>query len=148
MANIPLINGRAYSHTSLQFKIKGVTYLEVKELKYSDNLEPGEVEGTAAQVLGRTLGKYKCEASVTVTRYTGNLIQAALGKGFMAVPFDIVAGYKDDGMPLIVDTIRGCRIKKNDTSSSGSDPNELTFDLHPMYILWNGVNPFPGLLLG
>jgi hypothetical protein len=67
----------------------------------------------------------------------------------MEKEFDMVVTRKEDDMSTIIDTVVKCRIKKHESgSSTGYDPNEVKFDLHPMYILWNGYSPIAGLIKG
>lgn len=78
-----------------------------------------------------------------------NDLIARLGKGFMEKSFDIVVSYQEEGMPLVTNTIRGCRIKKSDGgSAAGNDANMVGVDLDPWYILWNGVEPLSSMLKG
>jgi hypothetical protein len=149
MATYTKINGKAYSHSSIEVQLNGKSYPFVKEVSYSDDLEPGEVRGTSAQLLSRTRGEYKAEASITLYKGAAQELLDDLGDGFMEKEFDMVVTRKEDDMSTIIDTVVKCRIKKHESgSSTGSDPNEVKFDLHPMYILWNGYSPIAGLIKG
>lgn len=144
----PLINGRYYSHAEIEIKLFGDITMGVKSVKYSDNLEAGEVRGNHPQAIGRTLGEYKCEGSITLFLPQWIELVTKLGNGFMVKPFDLVVSYAADGLPLVTDIVRGCRIKKNDRSSEGTDAIEMPMDLHPMSIKWNGLDPIPNMLKG
>jgi hypothetical protein len=143
----PLINGVRYDFSSIEVHIAGRTVLGIKEISYSDNLEPGEVYGTHAQQLARTRGQYKAEGSMSLYREEADEFIRSLGEGFLEKVFDIAVYYAEGKMPLVTDTIRGCRIKKHDLSpSAGSDALQVKFDLHVMYILHNGIAPIAKLL--
>jgi hypothetical protein len=143
------VNGKAYSHQSVEVSILGKARPFVKEVTYSDSLEPGEVRGTSAQLLSRTRGEYKSEASITFYKGGAEEIREELGDGFLETEIDIVVTRQELEMSTITDTIVKCRIKKTESGSqSGSDPNEEKWELHPMYILWNGWNPIVGLVKG
>ena len=150
MAVFTIINGKAYSHSSCEIRIDDVPTPFIKEIKYSDNLEPGEVRGTSAQLLSRTRGDYKAEASLTFSsRGAAEECRERWGDGWMERIFDISVTMKEDDMSTIIDTIVKCRVKKSETGSSqGSDPNEESWELHPMYILKNGWSPISGLVKG
>lgn len=143
---IPLINGRAYSHASVDIRIRKKVFSAVKEIKYKHNLEPAEMRANKAQALARTLGKYSAEGSIVFFRHEYDALVRELGPGYLAIPFDIVVSYRELGMPLVTDTICAARLKTNDTGSSGEDPTEVSCDLHVMGILFNGVVPYPGFL--
>jgi hypothetical protein len=149
LATFTIINGKAYSHASCEISILGKPRLFVKELKYTDSLEPGEVRGTSAQLLARTRGDYKAESSITFWRGGAEEVREDLGDGWMEQEFDVIVTMQEDGLSTIVDTIAKCRAKKSETGSSqGSDANEESWDLHPMYILKNGWNPIYNLVKG
>lgn len=148
MATFTVINGKAYSHSSCEIRIDDVATPFIKEISYTDTLEPGEVRGTSAQLLSRTRGDYKAEASLTFSsRGAAEECRERWGDGWMEREFSVVITMKEDDMSTIVDTLVKCRVKKSETGSSqGADPNEEQWDLHPMYILKNGWSPFQGLV--
>lgn len=98
-------------------------------------------------MLQRTVGEYKAEGSIVLAQSDHLELIQRLGGGFFRKSFVIVISYQEEGMPLIVNTLKGCRIKKNDGGSSqGSDANMVTLDLAIQEILWNGISPiWPGV---
>jgi len=150
MATFTVINGKAYSHSSCEIRIDGEPTPFIKDISYSDSLEPGEVRGTSAQMLSRTRGDYKAEGNLTFSsRGAAEECRERWGDGWMEKEIDIVVTMQEEGMSTIVDTIVKCRCKKSETGSSqGSDPNEEKWDLHPMYILKNGWSPIANLVKG
>lgn len=149
MPTFPLINGRRFSFASLDCRVRGIPVVGIKELSYSDKLEPGAVRGTKAQSLGRTLGDYECDGSITIYREEFDALVAELGDGYGGIAFDITAHYADEGQPTSTDEVRGCRIKNVENNpSQGTDPLEVKLDLDVMYILRNGKCLLPGLVKG
>lgn len=138
-----LLNGVFHDHTSLQIFIDTEETVDIPELNYSDNLDPGEMMGTRSQVLGFTRGPYKAEGDVTFSRRRHTYLVNKWGDGFMEKDFEIVVCYRNDDLKgLITDTIAGCRFKKNAIGSSeGNDPLKVKIDLRVAYILHNGKNP-------
>lgn len=142
----PLVNGRRYSFASIEITANGKTYLGMKEVSYTDTCEPGEIRGTGQQLLGRTAGDYACEASMTPYREEADDLIESLGDGWMLKVFDVVVNYSEEGAPMKTDRIVGCRIKSSENNhSQGTDGLENPLELHPMYILRNGIAPIPNL---
>jgi hypothetical protein len=138
----PLINGKRYSFASIELNFNGLIFLGFKEISYSDDLEPGEIRGTHPQMLARTIGDYKAEASASMYMEEYNTLIASMGDGFMEQPFDVNATYADDGQPTVTDRVVGCRIKKNEYShSQGTDGLIVKVDLHPFYVIHAGKMP-------
>lgn len=148
----PLVNGNRYDFSSVEIRVAGALFNGVKEVTYSQTLEPGIVRGNRAQVIGRTRGPLDAEGNLTLYKLEFQaLIQALqlLGAptqaGFMEVPFDVVVNYAEVGQPVIQDTLRGCRIKKyEDTGSEGGEPIATSVDLHIMLILSGDLPPIAG----
>lgn len=133
----PLINGLRYDFTSLEVKINGQALdwtAGLKEISFSDELEPGEVYGTFAQSLGATRGQYKAEGSLTLYFQEAqefiSLLSNSSGAGYMETLFDLQLAYSEPGQSLVTAELLACRIKKaEDSQAQGSDPLETKFDL-------------------
>ncbi len=148
----PLLNGVRYDHSSLDIRINNRAIFGIKSIDYSDNLEPGEVYGTGAQIVGRTRGQYKASGSFELYRaeydeMVANLRQSFPNIGLYEINFDVVVNYKPEGgIAMITDAIKGCRIKSAaHNSSQGSEALAVKCELHVMYIIKNGVVPITGL---
>lgn len=138
----PLINGNRYDFSSLEVDVAGLRIRGITALNYTDELEPGEVYGTSAQIIGRTRGQRRTSGSVTMHRAEADQLIAALGNGFMERSFNIAASYADTGQPLTRDELVGCRITRvQKDNAQGSDPTAVTFDLHILDMRHNGVSP-------
>jgi len=142
----PLINGVAHDWSSCEISINNDIVLGIKEISYSDSLEPGEVRGTHAQRLARTRGTYKCEASIELYLEQANAFLAKLGTGFYETEFNIVVNFQDTGVSLIKDTIYNCKLKKIEKGGGGSDAITRKFDLDPTYLILNDQFPLKKML--
>jgi hypothetical protein len=153
----PVVNGIRFDFSSIQFRVQGKIFPGIKSLNYNHALDPGVLGGTAAQDIGRTRGKYKAEGNIELFREDADdfltlIAPASLitggqtGIGFMEVSFDISVTFfepiQGTGPAVQNDILRGCRIKKEDSSNSaGSDPSTLKYDLHIMLLTRNGKAP-------
>lgn len=138
----PLINGQYpdFSCIEAKFGLNATKEIKVKEINYTDSLEPGEVRANHAQILGSTRGEYKAEGSLALFLPQFKILVDFLGDGFGEKVFTLVVNYRMKGMDMITDTVQACRIKKPDASqSAGADPLERKLDLHVQGpIKWNG----------
>jgi hypothetical protein len=143
----PIINGVAHSWANVEITAKGQIFTGVVSISYTATLEPGEVRGTGSQVIARTQGEETLEASIELLKADAQELIDALGDGFGMVPFEIVVNYAPKGLPVITDTLKACRITspQND-HSQGPDGLTVSFDLHPMAILYNGKQITPNSL--
>jgi hypothetical protein len=144
----PGVNGNRYSWASVEILLpKGKRFRGIKALSAKDNLEPGEIRGTAAQLLGRTRGDYKAEASIELWKREADELIAAFGDGFLEYEFDITANFADRNQPISTIKVLGCRIKGKDESYSMSTEGlAVKFDLSVMGILTNGLRPILNMI--
>lgn len=147
----PLVNGKRYSFTSIEFLFGTIPLIGIKSLNYGSSLEPGKVYGTNANKIGRTEGQadHTCDAEVYLLEW--NAFLAVVGPtgiltgGFGAVVFPIVVNYAEAGMPVITDIIDGCRITKVDHSNqTGSDASTVKLTIDPMDIKHAGLFSIAG----
>lgn len=148
MADYPLINGNKYDWSSIEIDLGDAgIFTGVKELTFTHSLEPGEVRGTRAELLGRTRGEYSAEGTIVVWAEEYAQIIAALGDGFMEASFPITATYSDTNVPVQTNRLFGCRITNADMGGSqGTDPLEVSMDLSIFRIETNGLNAISGIL--
>lgn len=143
----PLINGHRYSYASIELDVSGRKFYGHKEISYNQDLEPGEVRGAHSQLLGRTKGDLKAEASLTTYLEEWQELLEALGDGYMESSFDIVVSYAEEGRPTTTDKLRGCRIKRVEEShSQGVDALAVKLDLHVLWVEFNGKKPLNKML--
>ncbi len=145
-----LINGTYHDHNAVRITIDGEEIVGISEINYSDGTEPGEVFGTRQLMLGKTNGRYTAELSWTMNKRRHTEMLGRMGHGFYSRDHDVSVSYRDtDGLGLITDDIIGCRLTKNENSSSeGSDPVGVAVTSKPTVIVWNGVNPLDASNMG
>ncbi len=141
----PLINGVRFDFSSVELNFDGTRFSGVKEISYKDGLEPGEVRGNRAQLIGRTRGTYSAEGSLTLfkSEFQQLISQIAIkGVGWAEASFDAVIIYSEASSPLIKDVLLGCRLKTaEDSGGEGGEPLVTKCDLHILAIKRNGVLP-------
>lgn len=139
------INGNVYDFSSVEAKFNGVSY-PITKIDYESELDPGEVRGNQAQVMGHTRGELKTTQSMSMIRRHADAFMDALGDGFMEVLFEVVVSFGDEGQPTRIDTIGQARVKKRkDSGSKGNEGLETEFEMVSGYILYNGKAPIRGL---
>jgi len=147
MADYPLINGRKYDHSSAEIQIQDTIYTGISAIGWDETLTPGIVRGTAAQKLARTVGEHDAEGSLSMPLEDFAELIAALGDGYMGVPFDIVANYSNEGQANTKVELLGCRItNQSGGSEAGSDPAMVEKSLDIMLIQINGLTAVPNAL--
>lgn len=146
----PLINGLRYDWSCVEIVLGVLRFSGVKSITYKHMLEPGELRGTRAQLIGRTRGKYSADASIEIYRseYEVFISQLAIigapqGLGYMETSFDVQASYATTPIDVpLIDKIVGCRLKQADrTNQEGEEALTVKCDLHVMYIIENGKLP-------
>jgi hypothetical protein len=142
----PLVNGERHDFAAIEITIETEAgpkrFKGFASVNYSIGLEPGQVRGTAARKLGRTLGEATEEGSLEMYMAEWDELRAALGSGYMRKSFNVTITYGADGLPVTTDTLEGCRIKKVDKNhSQGTDGLKVKLDLDIMKILEGGLDP-------
>jgi len=144
-----LINGHAYSFSSIELMVGAESYTNLQSISYNDALEPGELRGTSSKKVARTRGEYTAEGSFEI--YKGDLasllgILAAQGQGgYAEAVFDISANYNEGVSALTTDALLGCRIVNiEDDHSTGTDALTVTVTLNIMEITRNGLSATSG----
>lgn len=144
----PLINGRRYSFSSIEFTVirpDGGTevFLDVNDISYADVLNIEFVKGASQGPIGWTAGEYEpADGSFTCTKSKfQTAIVEGIGDGWLGANLNIVAKYNDVGEPLTKDEIQ-CRISgAEDAHSQGPGPLNEKVSLKVMTILRNGIKP-------
>ena len=138
----PDINGNRYGWSSIEIDIAGDVTFGLKDITYSNGLEPGEVRGNKSVKIGRTRGELKPEASLTMYKLEFLNLVRQLGPGFMEVVFNVGVSYADTNQPTTTATIVGARIKKHeDNPKQGNEPASVKVDLDIFIVLEDGISP-------
>jgi hypothetical protein len=139
----PNINGHRFSPASCEITIAGFRMLGVLDLTYSDSLEPGRVPSNGTPMdIGRTVGKQKPTASMTLLKLEWVALIKRLGKGFGERPFLVgVSMFEPGPNPPSFDEIVGCRITKPEITiaATSTDAIAVKVEMDPMYIKYDGL---------
>lgn len=143
----PLINGRKYDHSSAEVQLRDKLHTGVTALNWSQSLEPGLVRGTRPEVIARTTGEYEAEGDFSMPLEDYAALIADLGDGYMAISFNIVANYSNEGQNNTKVELVGCRITGEEGGSEeGGDPAMVEVSLSIMRVEVNGRRAVPGML--
>jgi len=158
----PLSIGNRFDSSSVELKINGKRYIGALRGNYEQTLEPGEVRGLSAQILGYTRGLQKCSGSFMMLReefqdLTVDLATITLGileAGMLATVTysELPPGGGAAGLPLTTgtDTIVGLRFTgtRHSFSAGSADPISVEMPWVARYILVNGFSPLNALFKG
>ncbi len=140
----PLINGHRHDFSSAEINVAGRFLNGIKSLDYGHSLEPGELRGNRAALIGRTRGKYGVDASIELylAEYQELItVLSATGGGYLEASFNITASYNEAGQALVTDYLIGVRLKKPSKSfNEGGDALSVRCDLHVMELREGGLN--------
>ena len=130
----PLLNGKLYEHADITMIVLGVPITGLRAIEYGDEADIQNVWASGRFPVGRTHGRVEATAKVTMLMNdVRNIVAAAPNGRIHDIPeFDIIVSFTDDSTGLIpvVDTIKNCRFKNNNiTSSEGPDALEIEIDL-------------------
>lgn len=143
MAMTPNINGNTYGHTSLACVIDDIQFfiMGLKELNYTQKMDPGKAYGTLPYILGRTSGQIECSGSMTLWKQEADQIMEMLGPGFMQRSWSMSVSYAESGLPTVTDQLVGVRITSVDVqSSAGNEPIAVKWELSIMYVTYGTSN--------
>jgi hypothetical protein len=158
----PLVAGDRFDASSIELKLNGKKYIGIKQLKYKQSLEPGEVRGLSPQVLGFTRGQYKVEGSIQIYREEfQDLITdlSLIAVGLLEANFLATINYSEKN-PLngslptgvvgsdMTDQIVGMRFTSTDHSvdAGSSDPLVVELPFLARYLLIGNIPPLSNLL--
>lgn len=135
------VDDTMFDFAAIELAAKGQQYT-VKDVKYECELDGVIVMANSQRPVGRTLGRLKCTASMTMYLAEHRRLVKNLGQGFMRVIFPITVKYAVPGVDIIYDTLLGCRMgKMTGGGSEGAEALTGEIPLQIMGILWNGLDP-------
>jgi len=151
--NYPLINGVKFDWSSIEISLSGGIFTGCTELAYKQTREVGEVYGTGAEKLARTLGQLNADGTIAMYRREFQDFLALLTNngqsGYLDTSFDITATYSAPGGDgTLTDKCIGCVITEPDISSTqGTDPIMVTCTLDIMRVELGGILPITNMLV-
>ena len=145
MANrYPNVQGFQPSFVEVECTLSSLKIQGLKEVKWTQSLEASDAYGAGPHKLGRTVGQFKPEGSMTVYTPQWRDIVAELAtrapNGWALAAFDLTINFRAyDDAPLRTVVLEGCRITKVEESYSGTDPAAMSLTLNLMNIKADGV---------
>lgn len=136
----PLIQGHKHDHGSIEVNVitqdgEPRIFTAVTEITYSQGLTPGEVRGTAAQLLALTKGVLTAgEGTLVMPKEDAQELRDALGDGYMEKIFSITINYSALNVRTVTDKLEGVRITNEELSSSAGSEDAITETLTIMYV--------------
>ena len=142
--DVPLLNGRGYSHQSISFRIDGIQYkYGLVSVNYKTALNPQPLKSTAARPVGYTLGTIDESGDFELLSQWGKALIAQLGPGY-GQGFHTIIIQKSETDDLGADDAQTdtviARIKETDQGSSGDNPLTMKFALTIGSMKINGVD--------
>lgn len=154
MAKLQFLNGRRFSHSSLEITLfkKNVNvseiFIDIDSIDYGDALTMEFVRGTNRGPIGITAGDYEADdtnMSMGKTTFQKGLVEG-IGEGWLGSELGITIVYNDDGEPTVTDRIR-CKIAGGkDSSTVGPEGLKVKVPLKTIWISRNNIMPIKGLL--
>jgi len=155
----PLITGVRFDASSIELNLNGKRYIGVSEMEYEQTLEPGEVRGLSAQILGYTRGIQKAGGRLMMLREEFQDLSVdltALATGLLEANFTASIHYSElppmsfPGNPSATSTdmILGLRFTgtRHRFQQGSSDPLTVEMPFVARLMLINGIQPMNNIL--
>ncbi len=155
----PLITGVRFDASSIELSLNGKRYIGVTEMEYEQTLEPGEVRGLSAQILGYTRGIQKAGGRLMMLREEFQDLSIdlqTLATGLLEANFLCSIHYAElpplsiPGNPFATSTdqIWGLRFTgtRHRFQQGSSDPIVVEMPFVARIILVNGLQPMNNIL--
>jgi hypothetical protein len=140
MANIPLINGVAYSWADISFNIFGVEISGVDAISYSDEQAITDNYGAGRNPVSRSYGQITYEASITLHMEEVIALQNASPTGRLQdLPeVDIPVVFLPENGVISTDVLKNVKFTKNTREvSKGDDMVAVEIPLRISHIIWH-----------
>jgi hypothetical protein len=127
-----LINGVAYDASSVIFEANGQQYISAQDISYGSSLKPGELRGTAKEVIATTAGEAAHKFTFSLSKQEASEYMASLGAGYGLVKHDIVLRFRASGSPESKVESIGVRVTDKSGDIKGTDAVLVKFETHVM----------------
>lgn len=127
----PIVNGLAYSWSTVTLVVAGVIVKGVTDITYEKTQDKEDTYGAGQYQVNRGYGNIKCSASITLYADEVRAIEAAAGGSIMDIPaFDILVQYVASPTKNVNDRLKNCEFKNEPYSIKQNDMNqEVKLDL-------------------
>ena len=137
----PLVNGSAFSYSSIEWNLDGNIFRGFKSINFSRKRDRPLVYGNSPDPLFKVVGKntYTCDGELYLAEF--NNFVTLLGAGYGDVFFTTKITFQQQNFPTVQVQCLGCTLDEVTASfSEGTDALSMKFVLDPLKILWNGVD--------
>ena len=117
----PLINGKAFSFTSVILYIADTEFRAFKAISYGGSRKYAWIYGNNSDPLARTKGKNEYDGSFDLYKHEYDRLIGLLGDGYKDKTFNVEVGWSSDGLSLGYDQLVGCAIADDPVESSDSE---------------------------
>ncbi len=136
----PLINGEAYSWSTVIVSFLGNVAIDISSINYSDNMEKEDIYGGGINPVKRGYGNYSAEGSITFSMEELEVLQNIAPNGrIQEIPsFNITVSYKPtDDTKITTHKLHNVEFLDNGRQVSQNDKNiELEVNLIISHIDW------------
>lgn len=134
----PLVNGRAYDYTDIQFSILGVQINGITEINYTEEQEKTNNFGTGIYATSRGRGPINPSGSIGLNMNEVEALRTIAPNGSLlnVPPFDIVVVYGNVQSPT-THVLKNCEFLNDGVETSQGDTAiNRTFDLVLSHVLY------------
>lgn len=148
------LNGRRYSHSSLEITIlrqnkTSEIFIDIDSIDYGEELDIALVRGTNRGMIGWTAGDYTADdATLSMGKSTFQFgIVTAIGNGWLGTDISVTISYNDVGEPLTTDVLKGRILSAKDSSTAGPENNKTKMGIKCAWISRNGIFPLANMVV-
>ncbi len=139
MANVPLINGTAYSWADVTVNILNKQIAGITAVSYEDKQAMEDFYGAGNRPVLRGFGKIECTGSITLMNEELEVLMEAAPNGRIQEieEFDVVIAYAPVNGTVRTHTLKNCRFKGNKRDIKVDDMKfEIQLELLVSHINW------------
>lgn len=138
----PLVNGSAFSYSSIEWNLGGQIFRGFKSINYSRKRDRPKQWGNSPDPLFKVVGKndYTADGELYLAEF--NNFVTSLGQGYGDKFFTTYVTFQQQNFPVAQVQILGCTLDEVTASfSEGTDALSMKFVLNPLkiYLTINGV---------
>jgi len=136
----PTINGLANDHTSIRASFNGGTIIKehIVAVNYDDKMTIQDQFGTHPIKFQRSLGQYKSNFSMTLTKDGWDQTLLSLPMGYTSVLFVVTIAYIRGPFPTVDTIINASILGVKNSSQQGQGGLTVELEMDSQYILRNG----------
>ena len=138
MANLSLINGKAYDFTQIVVRILGVPVASISEINYKEDQEKEDNRGAGLRPVSRGYGGIKADGSLTMSMNDIEALRDVAPNGSLLKlpPFDVKVTFLN-AQKVVTHVLKNCEFLSDGVETSVDDKDiKKSFDLIISDIKW------------